>query len=388
MRASVTASNSAGSATASVWTGVIAGTSSGTSSDTGMIDDEGSVRLGMMPASMTNGSKFATLAFGGYYNIFQALPGRAIKYTSGTMCYDGDDVAESKATCRANAWLVHDTSGQEITYYSGTQSLVNLGNVNFQNDYKQRLLNFLALNPWIDGVYFDDGAVSVAQFGASYPIYDQNNNLLWSNNTDYQNAQISFLSNVGAALKARGYAVGYNGRGGIAGDSRSDTGDLAKWWMDQYAPYVTASMIEYWHQGQAACCGSHGVDLGGDDTWYNHWDGWQSVQAYAQSKGLEFWPAVYIGQTELSQCRYLRGSYLLEWNGKGTIMLASWNGTDFWNTCTATDLGFPTGTKYQPAAGIWERQYTRGYVIVNPTKTTVTIGNDTIPSGDAILHQN
>ena len=158
--------------------------------------------------------------------------------------------------------------------------------------------------------------------------------------------------------------------------------------MDQYAPYVTASMIEYWHQGQGACCGSHAVDLAGDDTWYNHWDGWQSVQAYAQSKGLEFWPAVYVAQTELSQCRYLRGSYLLDWNGKGTIMLTSWNGTDFWNTCTATDLGFPNGAKYQPVAGVWERQYTRGYVIVNPTKSTVTVGTDTIPSGDAILHQN
>ena len=55
---------------------------------------------------------------------------------------------------------------------------------------------------------------------------------------------------------------------------------------------------------------------------------------------------------------------------------------------SATDLGFPSGAKYQPVTGEWERQYTRGYVIVNPTKSTVTVGGDTIPSGDAILHQN
>jgi hypothetical protein len=304
------------------------------------------------------------------------------------MCFDGDDVVASIATCRANGWLVHNSIGQEISYY-GNQQLVNLGNVSFQNDLKQRFLNFLAAHPSIDGVYLDDGGVSAAQFGGSYPIYDQNNSLLWSNDTDYQNAQLSFLSNVAAALKARGYAVGYNGRGGIAGDSRSDTGELSKWWMDQYAPYVTAVMIEYWHQGQGACCGSHAVDLSGDDTWYNHWDGWQSVETYAQSKGLEFWPADYIAKTELSQCRYLRGSYLLDWNGKGSIMLTSWDlSTDFWNSCTATDVGFPSGAKYQPVAGVWERQYTRGYVIVNPTKSTVTVGSDTIPSGDAILHQN
>jgi hypothetical protein len=206
------------------------------------------------------------------------------------------------------------------------------------------------------------------------------------------------MSNVAAALKARGYAVGYNARPRISGDSRSDTGELAKWWMDQYAPYVTAVMIEYWHQGQGACCGSHAVDLSGNDTWYNQWDGWQSVQTYTQSKGLEFWPGDYIAQSEVSQCRYLRGSYLLEWNGKGTIMLTSWNGTDFWNTCTAFDPGFPTGAKYQVGSGscangtktcaVWRRDYSKGYVIVNPTQVTVNIGGVSIASGDANLHQN
>jgi Hypothetical glycosyl hydrolase family 15 len=355
--------------------------------DTSVIDDEGTVRMGTAPTSMTNGNKFATLALGGHYNIFRALPGRTVKYTSGTFCFDGDDVGESKATCRANGWLVHNSSGQEITYYSGSQTIVNLGNVSFQNDLKQRMLNFLAAHPWIDGVYFDDGAVSVTQVGGSYPIYDQNNNLLWSNDTDYRKAQISFLSNVGAALKARGYAVGYSGRGFLAGDNRSDNGELAKWWIDRYAPYVTATMIEYWHQGRGVQ-GIHTVDLSGDDTWYNHWDGWQSVEAYAQSKGLEFWPIDYIAKSgEDSQCRYLRGSYLLDWNGKGSILLVGWDGSDFWNSCTATDLGFPTGAKRKVASGVWRRDYTRGYVIVNPTKSTVAIGSDTIPSGDAILHQ-
>jgi hypothetical protein len=339
---------------------------------------------------MTNGDKFATLAFGGYYSIFQPLPGRGIKYTNGTYCFDGDDVTASRATCRANGWLVHNSSGQEITAYGGSQTIVNLGNVSFQNDLKQRLLNFLAAHPWIDGVYFDDGAVSVNGLGgstASYPIYDQNNNLLWSNDSDYQKAAISFLSNVAAALKAKGYAVAYSGRGFISGDSRSNNGDLSKWWIDQFAPYVTATTIEYWHQNH--CCGiDHTVTLSGTDAWYKNWDGWQSVETYAQSKGLEFWPVDFIAKTELPQCRFLRGSYLLDWNGKGSIVLGSWDGTDFWNSCTATDVGFPTGAKYQPVAGVWERQYTRGYVIVNPTAAAVTVGGATIPSGDAILHQN
>src|SRR5205809_6711729 len=125
------------------------------------------------------------------------------------------------------------------------------------------------------------------------------------------------------------------------------------------------------------------VFLSGDDTWYHHWNGWESVVAHTQSLGLESWPASYFSQTELSQCRYLRGSYLLEWNGRGSIMTMPWSGsTDNWNACTAVDLGLPLGAKYQVATGVWRRDFTTGYVIVNPTWSAVTVGGVSIPSGD------
>jgi hypothetical protein len=354
------------------------------SSPTGVIADEGTIRLGSSPSSLTNGNKFATLSFGGYYSLFQPLSGRTIKYVNGAFCLDGSDVEASMATCRANGWLLHNSSGQELVSHYG-YLLANVGNVSFQNDFKQRILNFLALHSWIDGVYFDNGAVSMPQqMGVSYPIYDENNNLLWSNDTDFQKAQIALMANVAGALKARGYVVGYNARG-YDGTVASQDGTLSKWWMDQYAPYVTAAMIEEWHQRED----THAVTLSGTDAWWKHWDEWQSVETYAQSKGLEFWPTDYIAKSgEDSQCRYLRGSYLLDWNGKGSIMLMSWDGTDFWNSCTATNVGLPSGAKYQVATGVWRRDYTGGYVIVNPTASTVTVGGDTIPSGDAILHQN
>src|SRR2546430_5782332 len=120
--------------------------------------------MGTSPTSMTNGNKFGTLAFGGYYNIFQPLLGRAIKYTIGSFCMT-DDVVESPATCRANGWLVHNSSGQEITYYGGLP-LTNLGNASFQNDLKQRILDFLPLHPRFAGVYFDDDALPAGRFVA------------------------------------------------------------------------------------------------------------------------------------------------------------------------------------------------------------------------------
>jgi hypothetical protein len=100
-------------------------------------------------------------------------------------------------------------------------------------------------------------------------------------------------------------------RGSIPGDNGSDTGDLSKQWIKRYYPYVSATMIEYWQQRSS----DHTVVLSGDDTWYHHWDGWESVMAYAQSKGLGFIPVCYVSSTELAQTRFLRGSYLLQWNG-------------------------------------------------------------------------
>src|SRR5436190_1984506 len=226
LRAYVNASNSAGTGTAlSAATGVVTATSS---TDTSVIDDEGTIRMGNSPAYMTNGDKFGTLALGSYYNLFQALPGRTIKYVNGAFCLDGDDVAASSATCRANGWLLHNSSGQELNSSYGFL-LANTGNVSFQNDFLQRVLNFLTLHPWIDGVYFDNGALSMPQqMGVSYPIYDQSNRLLWSNDTDFQRAQIAFMANVAGALKARGYVVGYNARG-YDGTGASNDGTLAKW---------------------------------------------------------------------------------------------------------------------------------------------------------------
>jgi hypothetical protein len=59
----------------------------------------------------------------------------------------------------------------------------------------------------------------------------------------------------------------------------------------------------------------------------------------------------------------------LEWNGKG-LMLSSSDGTDGWNSCTAVDLGSPSGAKYQVASGVWRGDFARAAFIVNPTAST------------------
>jgi hypothetical protein len=331
---------------------------------------------------MTNGDKYSTVAFGGSYNILSPLPGAAIKYI-GQSCY-ADDVVADAATCRANGWLLHDSSGHELALgsYSG-ETLVNVGNVSFQNNRKARILNFLQSHPWTNGIFNDNFVCDYRNFAHNFPVYDQQNHLLWSSNADFQAAQLSYIRNIGAALKAAGYKVVVNAKCFHPDAITSDYDTDSKGWLDQYGSSVTGATIEYWQQNAS----NHTVFLTGDDTWYHHWNSWQEFIAYANSKGIDPNPVAYISQTELSQCRYLRGSYLLEWNGHGSILLAPWVTADIWNTCTAFDPGFPSGAKYQVASGVWRRNFTRGYVIVNPTGSTVVVGGDTIPSGGAVLHQ-
>src|SRR5204863_140674 len=43
---------------------------------------------------------------------------------------------------------------------------------------------------------------------------------------------------------------------------------------------------------------------------------------------------------------------------------------------------------YLVGTNVGRRDFASGYVIVNPTSAAVTVGGVSIPSGDAVLHQN
>jgi hypothetical protein len=74
--------------------------------------------------------------------------------------------------------------------------------------------------------------------------------------------------------------------------------------------------------------------------------------------------ALVVKSAETQQVKQDDGSSTLEWNGKGSI--SSWDGTDAWNNCTAVDLGFPSGAKYQVASGVWRGDFARGCVHRQP----------------------
>jgi hypothetical protein len=387
MRVSVTASNSAGSATAaSAATAVVTAIQS-----VGVIADEGRGVYGTSPEYMTNGDNYSAFVIGGYYSLFGSLPGRALKYANLNNVYDNNDVVSSIANARANGWLLHDANGNELLYQgSSRQVLVNPSNASFLSALRTRLLTFLAAHPFVDGIFFDNFVEDVrggVGFGINYPVYTQSGQLLWSSPSDFQASELAAIQYLGNALKAAGYLVVVNGKGGIYQSSGNDNAVNATAWFDRYAPYISGMMAEYWIQNQF----NHAVALSNHATWADYWNEWEAFADHVRDAGKVFWPASYSNAPELRQCRYLRASYLLSWSGSsGHIMFYPWsNSSDTWQSgCTDFDPDQPTGAKVQVQTGVWKRNFERGYVIINTTAASVTVNGVTIASGDAVLHQS
>jgi hypothetical protein len=353
-----------------------------------VIASEGRGSYGQNWQYLSNGSSYSAFIIGGGYSFFGSLPGRVLKYADLNYVWDNSDLSSSIANARANGWLLHNASGQELHYQNSTgEMLVNPANSGFLSDLRGRALTFLAAHPFVDGIFIDNFLEDIrggVGMGISFPVYTQSGQLLWSSPADFQASQLAALQNFGNAMRNAGYLVVVSGRGGTYGGANNGGAETSAW-MDRYAPYVSGALVEYWLQRSD----THAVSLSTHATWNDYWNEWQTVMAHAQSLGIQFWPGDYTSTSELRQCRYLRGSFLLTWNGVGQQMLYPWTmSSDIWSTCTAFNPGLPSGAKQQVLTGVWRRDFASGYVIVNTTAAAVTVGGVSIASGDAILHQN
>ena len=100
--------------------------------------------------------------------------------------------------------------------------------------------------------------------------------------------------------------------------------------------------------------------------WYQLWDGWQRLIGVAQSLGDDFLGLEYNGATDTAAMTYGKASFLLEWNGGGSVFMYNDGSTDPTNGAWTADIGTPTAQKEQVGVG-WERAYSGGTVLVNPS---------------------
>ena len=195
----------------------------------------------------------------------------------------------------------------------------------------------------------------------------------------------SFINAVGPALKSRGYYVSINAVGYTSGDSNSNDGSNDVQWWQQLGPSVSGLVEENW---QETAEGSNTLRATGTSSWMQEWDGWQRLVGVAQNMGDDFVGLMYGRVNDDTQAmRYGKGSFLLDWNGGGSVFLYG-NGTggsDPWDLNWTTDMGKPTASKTNPQSGVWERTYANGIDIVNTNSGSVTVSGHSIAGTDSYI---
>lgn len=287
------------------------------------------------------------------------LPGTTLVYKSGTDIQKGWSTGVTYQVALANDWLLRDASGAYMMNAQYGSFVADIGNPAYQRRFLESTLAFLKRTK-VDGVFIDNVLGDPSSFtGGVYPTK-------YPNGEAWESAMISFVQSVGKALKARGYYVLANAAKWISGDQRSDTGEhVAAFWR-RVAPSVSGLMTEYWVQNpndhrQLRVLGS---------SWYEHWRGWQDLVLVAQTLGVDFFGLTYGSRSDTRSMRYARGSFLLDWNGRGGAFVYSiTDQADPYHLLWVRQMGAPLRPKLQRASGIWQRRFERGMVVVNATNS-------------------
>jgi hypothetical protein len=196
---------------------------------------------------------------------------------------------------------------------------------------------------------------------------------------------VDFVDYVGRDLKRRGYYVLVNAVKFVPQDARSDTGRFTREFWSRLAPSVSGLLMEFWLQNT--------VDLktrGLGPEWFQQWPGWQALVSAAQRRGADFFGLMYGDGTNWRAMRFGRGSFMLDWNGKGgAFVFHVADGSDPFNTAWVRQLGSPVAPKVRRAQGVWQRRYERGVVVVNARSEAVTLRVGgvlrTVRAGDAVF---
>jgi hypothetical protein len=260
----------------------------------------------------------------------------------------------------ANGWLLKDASGNYIKPASGDfHWFGDIGDPNFQKAWVDNVSAFL-LNHHADGVFIDNvlcsfGGLSAGVLPAKYPT-----------DASWANAQAAFLAYVGPAMHAKGLYVAVN-----AYCYGPDSGTANDAWWTRIAPYVDAEMTEYFEQNPNNT--SQLFFNAPTTSWMGNWLGKLDVIKAAQSAGKAALALTYGSGSNTAAMTYGRASFLLVWNGtSGAYIYNPTDSTDPWNPAWTTAIGAPTGAMTQ-VGGSYVRDYSGGYVVVNPSQSTVTV---------------
>jgi putative glycosyl hydrolase-like family 15 (GHL15) protein len=289
------------------------------------------------------------------------LPGTSLVYMSGTSIQRSWSTGVSYADADANGWLLRSSDGAHIAGLNGSL-IADIGDRGYQDRFLTNVSTFLrrtgSEGVFIDDVLGDPAIQTNGVYPSKYPTPEA-----------WERAMSSFVSRVGAGLKARGHYVVVNMAKFLSGDGRSDDGTFARQFAESLAPSVSGIAVEFWLQNP--------LDLGTraiGSRWNEFWTGWQSIVSVAQGSGVDFFGIMYGSSRDVRAMRFGRGSFLLDWDGRGgAFAFHVTDRSDPYHEAWVRQLGLPLERKRARAPGVWQRQFERGLVIVNAKSRSVNL---------------
>ena len=248
-------------------------------------------------------------------------------------------------------WFLLDSNGQRVLASPGSDTYrMDPGNPGWRNFFVTRVLEWQEKSGW-SGLFLDNLEASLSDIQkngitlAKYP-----------DDASYHAAILGFLQYLNA-----NYSQPYD-RPIVANIiSRRDE---ATWFS--YMQYLDGAMQERW-----------AVDWSLDK--YVSESKWKSDMALAektQSQGKYIILRAPGNQTDVNRHKFAFASYLLISNGKAAFRYSSGIYREVWlYSDYQVDLGIPLGPRHQ-SGGLWRRDFTKGFVTVDPVNHTATISTD------------
>jgi hypothetical protein len=258
-------------------------------------------------------------------------------------------------------WFLTDAGGRRLTYTDyPSYSMMDIGNAAYQQTWAANALN-AAKADGFDGVYMDDVN--------THPGHGMDGKVAAYADQAYGQAMSSFVASVGDRLRAGGLLAFAN----VSADpwttwQRSDA--LAM------AAHLTGVNREHYSRWGDICGpfserfnttannGTPPIDV---ELSYDR--AIQATGAYLMGIDYGYSPAT---SSDVATMTYGRAMFLLAWDGRAgsSYIFRPCGGVDPANPAWMTDLGAPSEAATQLADGVYERRYSAGLVLLNPSRTS------------------
>lgn len=290
--------------------------------------------------------------------VYQNLSAMAQGTGPGGLSSSGVNYAE--ASTAHPEWFLLDTSGSRIS--EGGYSwlwMADTANQSYQQQWTSNVIKLLSTGPW-DGVMMDDTNTTARYHTEPSSIAK------YSTDAAYQGAIGSMLAYAGPRIQAAGkLAVPNMG-------SWSEYPEVVEGWL-KYVSGGVDEMFAKWSStpGQG----------------YRDASGWQTQIEEIQSTERMGKIFLAITQAEASDeqaIRYGWGSVLLGADGHTAYSAAANYSSEEWCNECETQIGEPTSVATKVVGGVWERSFTGGLVVVNPTTATVGVNLGGTYSGSGL----